>query len=106
MFNNAAVFLRSTGHKARDIDQGDNGNIEGIAKTHKARGFNRCLDVQATRQNEGLIGYNANGLSFYTTKTNQDILGVIGLQLKKLTVVCNLANQLMHIVRLIGIGWH
>lgn len=39
VLDDATIFLRGAGKKARDIDKGQQGNIEGVAKADKASSF-------------------------------------------------------------------
>ena len=79
MLDDAAVFLRSARHEAGHIDEGDDRNIERITKAHKARCFDRALDIQATCQHQRLIGHNTHALAIHASKANHDVLCVIGL---------------------------
>ena len=45
VLDDATELLAGTRHETRHVDKGDDGHIEGIAKTHKASRFDRALDI-------------------------------------------------------------
>ena len=103
MFDDAAVLLRGAGHEAGHVDKGDDRNVECIAKTHKARRLDRALDVQASGQYQRLISDDAHRLPIHAGKADQDVFGVVGLQLKKVAIVHGFDDQLFHVVGFVGV---
>ena len=106
MLDDAAVLLAGSGHEARHIDKGDDRDVEGIAKAHKARRLDRALDVQATGQHQRLVGNDADRLAFHAGKADDDVLGVLGLDLEEITVIHRLGDELLHVIRLVGVFRH
>ena len=106
VLDDAAVFLRSAGHEAGHVHKGDDRDVERITKAHKARGLDARLDVQATGQHQRLIGHDAHHLAFHAGKTDDDVLGVLGLQLEEVPVVHRLEDQLLHVVRFVRVVGH
>jgi len=45
------------------------------------------LDVQATGQNQRLVGHDAHGLTRHAGKTDEDVLGVVGLKFEEVAIV-------------------
>jgi hypothetical protein len=56
-----------------------------------------------TCSNLGLIGYNTNRVTIDSSKTNDYILCILGLNLEKLSFIDHVVNYLMHIIRCGGI---
>ena len=106
VFDDAAELLAGTRHETRHIHKGDDRNIEGIAKTHKATGFDRALDVQTTGQHQRLVGHDAHGLSGHAGKTDEYVFRVLGLQLEEVAVVHRFQDQLFHVIRHVGVVRH
>ena len=104
VLDDAAVFLRRARHEARHVNEGDNRNIEGITEAHEARSFDRGLDIQTACQNEWLVGDDTNRAAFHTTKADDDVLGVIRLDLEEVTVIYSLDDQFFHVIRLVRVG--
>ena len=105
VLDDAAVFLSGAWHKTWNVNQSHYWNIEGITETYKTCRLDRGLNVQTASQNQWLICHDADRAAFHTCKTNHNIFGIVRLQLKKLTIIHNLCNQLFHVIRLIRIGW-
>ena len=106
MLDDATVLLRGTGHEARHVHKRDHGNVERIAEAHEARGLDARLNVQATGQHQRLVGHDAHHLAFHAGKTDDDVLGVLGLQLEEVPIVHRLEDQLLHVVGLVGVLGH
>lgn len=54
--DDAAVLLADPGEEARHVDEGHEGDVEGVGEAHEARGLDRGVDVQAARQVRGVVG--------------------------------------------------
>ncbi len=61
------------------------------------------LYVQASRQHHGLVGHNTHRMTVHAGETNDDVLRMLGLQLPELAVIRHLVDQLLHVVRQIGV---
>ena len=99
-----AALLGEAGHEAGNIDQGDNRDIENIAGADKARALVGGVDVEAAAFEVGLIGDDTYDDAFDPRKADDDILGPVGLNLKKISRVDHLANHIDHIERFFGIS--
>ena len=106
VFDDATEFLRRARHEPWHIDKSNHWDVERIAKTDKATCFDAALDIQTTGQHQGLVRHDADRLASHASKTNQDVFGVLGLQLKKITIVHCLQNQLFHVVRHVRVVRH
>lgn len=47
-----------------------------------------------------------DGAALHARQTNDDVLGVVGLQLKEVTVIDDLVDDILHVVRHVGIARH
>mmetsp|Transcript_5902 Transcript_5902/g.14528 ORF Transcript_5902/g.14528 Transcript_5902/m.14528 type:complete len:493 (-) Transcript_5902:134-1612(-) len=103
VLDDAAVLLAGAGHEAGHIDEGDDRDVEGVAKAHEARGLDAALDVQAAGQHQGLVGDDADRLAFHAREAGDDVLRVVGLQLEEVAVVHDLQDQLLDVIGLVGI---
>jgi hypothetical protein len=83
VLDDAAVFLRGARHEARDIDEGDDRNVEGVAEADEAGGLDRGLDVQAAGQHQRLVGDDADRMTIHAAEADDDVLGVVGCSSKK-----------------------
>ena len=70
MLDNAAEFLLRAGEKAGDILESNQPNIEGVAKTNKARTFDRRIDVENSGEKGRLIADDADRTAIQTRKTH------------------------------------
>jgi hypothetical protein len=77
-------------HEARHIDEGDDRNVEGIAETNETGGLDRGLDIQTAGQHQRLVGDDTDRVTIHAAKADDDVLGVIGLQLEEVIVVDDL----------------
>ena len=55
VLDDAAVLLVDAGQEARDVDEGDEGDVEGVAEAHEARRLLRGVDVEHAGQVRGLV---------------------------------------------------
>ena len=106
MLDDAAKFLRGSGHEAGHVDEREDGNVERITKAHEAGRLDRALDVQAAGQHQRLVGHDAHRLAVHAGKADQDVLGVLGLDLEEVAVVHRFEDQLLHVVRLVRVVGH
>ena len=87
MFNNAAILLTGTGHKAWYIHQSQHRNIKSIAEAYKPRRLAGGINIQTARHYHWLIGHHANRRTLNANKAGNNIFGVTHLQLKKLRFI-------------------
>ena len=60
MANDAAMLLVDARHKARNVFDGDDRDVEAVAETHEACALLRCVDIEGSSQYLGLIGDETN----------------------------------------------
>ena len=103
MADDAAPFLLAAGQITGHIGDGQQRDIECIAKADKAGGFIRCIDIQATGQHHGLIGDDAHRAAVEACETDHDIRRKILMGFEDLAIVYNAADHGLHIIALVGI---
>ncbi len=106
VLDDAAVLLAGAGHEAGHVHVGHDGDVEGIAEAHEARGLDAGLDVQAARQHQRLVRHDAHHLPVHAAEADDDVARVVGLQLEEVAVVHRLGDQLLHVVGLVGVLGH
>ena len=104
--NHAAVFLTNARQKSGHIFQRQNRDIETIAKAHKARAFDRRVNVEDARENHRLLRDDADDAPIHARKTDYDISREMFLHLKKIAVVHNASNDIFYIIRFVRIVRH
>jgi len=58
--NEEGAHLGSAGEEAGHVDEGDDGDVEGVAESHEARALGRGVDVQATGQLHRVVTHHAD----------------------------------------------
>ena len=89
MLDNASKFLGSSGQEAGNVGKGNNWDLEGIAEANKASSFDTGVDVEASSEDLGLVGNNANGLAFNFNEPSDHVLGKVRHDLVELIAVGN-----------------
>ena len=103
--NDATVLLLSAGQKARNIHESQQWNVERITESHESSGFRGCIDVKAAGELFRLISNDSDCFSFEARESNDDILGIIRLNLEERAVVVDeFADNFMHIVWSVRVG--
>ena len=82
------------------------GYVEAVAEAHEARALDRGVDVEAAGQHHRLVGDDADGAALHAREADEDVAGVIGLQLEEVALVDDLQDQLAHVVGLVRIDRH
>ena len=90
------------GRKPGNVDEGHEGDVEGVAEAYEARALARCVAVEHTGEIFGLVGHDADGLAVEAGEADDDILGVVALYLEELTVVDDGTDDLIHVVWTVG----
>ena len=103
MTNNATILLRCPRQESGHVHQSNNGNRKRITKSNEAGCFGGGLNIQTSGEDHRLIGNNTNRTAPHPSKAGQNIACIIGFKLKKITVINDFFNQLMHVVRLIRV---
>ena len=101
--DDTVVFLTRAGEEAGDIDECDDGDIEGIAEADKTAALAGCIAVEHTGHRLGLVGNDADGDTAEAGKTDQQVGCEFLMHLKELAVVDNGFDNALHIVRLVGV---
>src|SRR3546814_8274228 len=101
MLYDAVKFLRGAVQKARDVDEGDDRNLERVAEADEARRFLRRIDVEHAREHERLVRDDADRATLDAPEAADDVRGMRWLHLEEIALVDRLADQLVHVVRLV-----
>ena len=100
--DDAAVFLRSAGHKAGNIHQGEQGNVEAVAEADETGGLGGGVDVQNAGQVGGLVAYQSDGASGEAGEADDHVGGVVGLDFHKVGVVHDAVDDFAYVVGAVG----
>ena len=103
MPDDSAMFLLWSRHESWNIHQADQRNVECVAEPYKPGRLGRCIAVQNTCQDCGLIGHQTNGLPSHSAKPADDVPGETRMNFQKFRTVQNAVNQDIHVISLIGI---
>ena len=98
--NDTVVLLGGSGQETGNIDQGENWDVEGIGETDKAGSLDRGVDVKHTGRHQGLVGNDGDGASAHAAETNDNVLGIVGHDLKELRVINKTGNNILDVVGL------
>ena len=66
-------LLLGAGQKSRHIDEGNDRNVEAIAKAHEPRALHRRVDIEASGEIGRLIGDDADGIPADAREADQDV---------------------------------
>ena len=106
MADDSFVLLCRTRHKCGHIHQHDQRNVVAVAGPDKTRRLVRCIVIQTSRQDHGLIRHDADALPVNPAVTYHHIFCKILLDLKKTVRVADPGDDLQHIVGFSGIVRH
>src|SRR6516162_2947845 len=106
MFNDSAELLVRTGQEPGHVFKSNERNIEGIAKSNKARTLHRPCDIKAAGKIRGLIRDNAHRTAVESRKADDEIPSVVFLDLEKVVLVYNRMDDVFDVVRNIGFRRH
>ena len=67
-------YLVHTGQESRHIDEGKDGDVEGVDETDETGGLDRGVDVQASRQMRRVVGHHSHRVTLHTRQTDRDVL--------------------------------
>src|SRR3546814_17045994 len=93
MLDDAVKFLRGAGQKARDVDEGDDRNLERVAEADEARRFLRRIDVEHAREHERLVRDAADRATLDAPEAADDVSGMRWLPLEEIALVDRLNRQ-------------
>ena len=103
MLDQAAVFLRGAGQKAGHVDEGDDRDVEGVAKAHEARRLAAGVAVEHAGQHHRLIGDHAHGAAGNAAQPNDDVAGEGFGQFEEIALVQNFEDQFLDVVRFVWV---
>lgn len=76
-------------HEARNIDKGDEGDIECVAEADKPCGLGRGIDIERPGPDRGLVGNDTHRSPANPGKSDHDIGRVTGLNFEKVGEIDN-----------------
>ena len=74
--DDALPLLVGAGQEPRNVDEGQDGDVEGIAGADEASGLLGGRDVEGARHGQRLVGDDADGVSLDVPKADDDVGGV------------------------------
>ena len=98
------MLLLDAGHKAGNVFEGDQGNVEGVAEAYEARTLDAGVDVQHTGEKRRLVGDDADGTASHARETDHDVAGVMFVNLEEIAVVDDARDDIHHVIGLIAFG--
>ena len=104
--DDAAQLLIAAGQEAGHVLQGDDGHVVGVADADEVGGLDRCLDVDAAGQHHRLVGDDADDVAVEPGEANDHVLGPQLVHLEERAVVNDAADDLAHVVGVVGVGGH
>ena len=103
MADDGVVFLSGTGEESGNVDEADDGDVEGVAEAYEACGLARGVAVEHTGEDLGLVGHDADALAVEACEADDDVACKLALYLHELSVVDDGADDLVHVVGLVGV---
>ncbi len=103
MADDAAAFLGDAGHKAGDIDEGDQGDVENVAETDEAGAFVRGVDVEGAGFDGGVVGNDADDDALDAGETDDDVRGEERVNLEEGVGVGEAGDDAMYVKRSFGV---
>ncbi len=104
--DDAAVFLGHAGQKAGHVYKGDDGDVECVAKAHKAGRFFGRVNVQHAGQDGGLLAHDAHRETAHAGKADDDVARVMLVDLEKVALVYHVGDDVFHVIRFVGVVGH
>ncbi len=104
--DDAAPFLIGAGQEARNIDEDEQGNVEAITGTGKAGGFFAGFYVQHPGQTHRLISDDTDALARQAGEADDDVVGVVFVDLEEGLVVDDTPDDIPHVVGLVRTFGH
>ena len=95
--HSCAVPGRKPGH----VDEGDERDVEGVARADEARGLVRGVDVEHAGERARLVADDADRVAAEPREPRDDVLRPALAHLEELAVVDHPPDHLVHVVRLV-----
>src|SRR4030043_161044 len=86
--------------KTRDVDEGQKRDVECVAEPDEARPLDGRIDVEAPGENGGLVGGDPDGPAVHPRESDDDVPGVMLLDLEEVAVVHYFLDVIPDVVRL------
>src|SRR4029079_7562428 len=99
--DDAAVLLRNSGQKTRNVFESNQRDIEAVAEANEARTFDRRGDIQNARETCTLSRDDSNGAPTESRKPHTNIRRKHLLDFKEVTIVNNQDDNVANVVPLI-----
>ena len=103
VINDTCVLLTRTAQEARNVHEGENLNVERIAETNEACSLTARIAVQHAGNPVRLVGDNTRRATVEASETADDILRIVFLHLHEVAVVHDGVDDILHVVRLVGV---
>ena len=88
------------GQEARDVDEGDERDVERVARADEARRLDGRVDVEHAGERGRLVADDPDGVAAEPREAADDVRRPVRLHLEELAVVDDLRDHLLHVVRL------
>ena len=106
MLDHAPILLPCPWQETRNINKCKQWNFKCVTKADKPCSFARTVNIKTASQHQRLVGHDANSLPLKTDKARDYVFGKLFLNLVKIALICELKDQLLHIIGRIGVFWH
>src|SRR5438874_2386154 len=98
-----AIFLRGARQESRDVDKGDERDVEGVAEAHEPRRLVGRVDVERAGHHLRLVGHHAHRAAAEVREPDDDVHGIERLHLEELAAVDDHGDDLFDVIRLLGV---
>ena len=106
VLDDAAMLLRRAGQEAGHVDEGHDGNVEGIAETHEARCLAAGVAVDHAREHQRLIGDEADRVTFQPPEADDHVARERFADFEEIALVHHLMDQFLDVIGLVGAFRH
>ncbi len=100
MADDAAPLLRGSRQESWDVDEGDERDVERVARADETRALDGGVDVENPGERAGLIAHHSHGMAVQARKAADEVLGPALVHLEELTIVDHVPHDLLHVVGL------
>ena len=101
--NDTCVLLSGSAEETRNINEGQNLDIECVAETYETCGFAACVAIKHTCQPARLVSDDTGRTAVETRETADHILGEVFVNLHEISVIHDGVDDLVHVVRFVRI---
>ena len=100
--DDAVPLLVGAGQEARDVDEGEDGDVEGVAGAHEAGGLLRGVDVEGARKLHRVVRDDADRAPLDPAEPHHHVGREEWLDLEELAVVEHRLDDGVHVVGDVG----